>query len=51
MLHDSRNSNPGSATTWKDGVLWEAGGKTKRKGTSVYLRLIHVDAWQKPTQC
>ena len=26
---------------------WE-GGKFKRKGTYVYLWLIHVDVWQKP---
>ena len=26
------------------------GGRFKREGTYVYLRLIHVDVWQKPTQ-
>jgi len=26
------------------------GGKFKREGTYVYLWLIHVDVWQKPTQ-
>ena len=26
------------------------GGRFKRKGTYVYLWLIHVDVWQKPTQ-
>ena len=30
------------------GVGW--GGSVKREGTSVYLRPIHDDAWQKPTQ-
>ena len=29
---------------------WEVGGKFKREGTYVYLRLIHVYVWQKPTQ-
>ena len=29
---------------------WEVGGKLKREGTYVYLRLIHVDIWQQPTQ-
>ena len=29
---------------------WEVGGRFKREGTCVYLRLIHVDIWQKPTQ-
>ena len=29
---------------------WEVGGRFKREGTYVYLWLIHVGAWQKPTQ-
>ena len=29
---------------------WEVGGGSKREGTYVYIWLIHVDAWQKPTQ-
>ena len=29
---------------------WEVVGRFKREGTFVYLWLIHVDAWQKPTQ-
>ena len=29
---------------------WEKGGGIKREGTYVYLWLIHVDIWQKPTQ-
>ena len=29
---------------------WEVGGKFKEEGTYVYLWLIHVDIWQKPTQ-
>ena len=31
-----------------DGV--EVGDRLKREGTYVYLWLIHVDVWQKPTQ-
>jgi len=27
-----------------------AGGRFKRERTYVYLRLIHVEVWQKPTQ-
>ena len=27
------------------------GGRFKREGTRVCLGLIHVDVWQKPTQC
>ena len=30
---------------------WEAGGRFRREGTYVYLWLIHVDVWQKLTQC
>ena len=29
---------------------WELGGRLKREGIYVHLWLIHVDAWQKPTQ-
>ena len=28
----------------------EMGGRFKREETYVYLQLIHVDVWQKPTQ-
>ena len=28
----------------------EMGGRFKREGTYIYLWLIHVDVWQKPTQ-
>ena len=34
----------------RGGVGWEVGGRLKREGTYVYLWLIHVDVWQKPTQ-
>ena len=30
------------------GSRWEGG---RREGRYVYLRLIHVEVWQKPTQC
>ena len=29
---------------------WEVGGRFKREGTYVYIWLIHIDVWQKPTQ-
>ena len=29
---------------------WEVEGRFKREDTYVYLRLLHVDVWQKPTQ-
>ena len=28
----------------------EAGGRFKREGVKVHLRMIHVDIWQKTTQ-
>ena len=28
----------------------EVGGTFKREGTNVYLWLIHVDVWEKPTK-
>ena len=31
-------------------MWWEVGGRFKREGTYVYLWLIHVGVWQKPTQ-
>ena len=30
---------------------WEMGEGFRKEGTYVYLWLIHVDVWQKPTQC
>ena len=33
-----------------EGGKWEVGGRRKREGTYIYLWLIHVDIWQKPTQ-
>ena len=29
---------------------WKMGRGLRREGTCVYLWLIHVDVWQKPTQ-
>ena len=29
---------------------WEVGGRFKKEGTYIYLWLIHVNIWQKPTQ-
>ena len=29
---------------------WEMGRRFKKEGTYVYLSLIHVYVWQKPTQ-
>ena len=29
---------------------WKEGRRFKKEGTYVYLWLIHVDVWQKPTQ-
>lgn len=44
------SSNQCSLTTEKGGRRVEAGREAQEGGTSAHLRLIHVDAWQKPTQ-
>ena len=31
-------------------MAWKMEGSFKREGICVYLWLIHVDVWQKPTQ-
>ena len=47
--YDSGNSNWGSVATQRGGMGREEGGRFEREGTYVYLWLIHVDVWQKPT--
>ena len=49
-LCDTGSSNWGSVTTYRGGMGWEVGGRFQREGIYVYLWLIHVDVWQKPTQ-
>ena len=39
-----------SMTTQRGGMGWAVGGGFKREGTYVYLWLIHVGVWQKPSQ-
>ena len=40
----------GSVTTQRGEMRREVGGMFKRERTYVYLWLIHVEVWQKPTQ-
>ena len=47
---DAQNPNQGSTTTQRGRMGREVRGRFKREGTPVYLWLIHVGAWQKPTQ-
>ena len=49
MLYDARSSNWCSVTSYRGGIGWEVGKRFKREGTYIYLWLIHVDTWQKPT--
>ena len=49
LLYDSGNSNRSSGTISRGGMGWEVGGRFKKEGTYVYLWLIHVDVWHKPT--
>ena len=39
-----------SVISWRGRMEWEMGWRFKKEGTYVYLWLIHVDIWQKPTQ-
>ena len=39
-----------SVTTYRGGMRWEVGGRFRREGIYVYLWLIYVDVWKKPTQ-
>ena len=40
-----------SVTTTKLSFKWDGVGRRfRREGTYVYLWLMHVDVWQKPTQ-
>ena len=50
LLYNSGNSNQGSVTTQRGRMEWEEGERFKKEGTQVYLWVIHVDVWQKPTQ-
>ena len=43
LLYGSGNSNPGSVSTWRDGMGREMGGRFKREGIYVYIWLIHVE--------
>ena len=53
-LRDSQESvDPqliNSSINLRGGMGWEVGERFKRKGTYVYLWLIHTDVRQKPTQ-
>ena len=44
------SSNQCSLTTQRGGMECEVGGKFQSERTYFYLRLIHVDVWQKPTR-
>lgn len=50
LLYDPVSSNQGSATTQRGGKEEQAGGRLKTEGTRVNLWLLHVEAWQRPTQ-
>ena len=48
-MFDSGNSDRCSITTQRGQMGREMGGRFKREETYVYLWLIHVEIWQKPT--
>ena len=45
-----RSSTGYSVTPYRGGMTWEVGGRFRREETYMYLWLIHVHVWQKPTQ-
>ena len=51
LLYDAGSSALGSVTTLRGGRECGVGVRYKTEGTYVYLQLIHVDVWQKSTQC
>ena len=50
LLYDSGHSNWGSVTTQSGWMGREFARRFQRERTYVYLWLIHVDVWQKPTR-
>ena len=47
FLYDSTNPNRGSVAIQSSGMGKQMAERFKREGIYVYLRLIHVDSWQK----
>ena len=50
MLYVTGNSTRNSVKIYRGGMMWEVGGRFRRKEAYVYLWLIHVHVWQEPTQ-
>ena len=50
MLYDAGNSKLVLCDNIKGWDGMGSGRSLKREGTYIYLWLIHVDIWQKPTQ-
>ena len=50
LLYNTGSSTQYYMTIQMDGIGWGVGRRFKREGTCVYLWLIHVFVWQKPTQ-
>ena len=50
-VYNTGRSTQCSVTTQRGEMGREMGGGPRREGTYVYLWLIHLDVWQKPTQC
>ena len=50
MLYDAESPKPVPFDHLEGGVGREVGGRFRKRGTYLYLWLIHVDAWQKTSQ-
>ena len=49
FLYDTMSSNWCFLTTQSGGMDWEVGWRFKREWTYLYLWLLHIVIWQKPT--
>ena len=50
LMHEEGSQSRWSGTIQRDWVGRKVGGQLRIVGTHVYLWLIHVNVWQKPSQ-
>ena len=50
LVSDMGTQSHCSVATWRDRVGREAGGEFRTEGTHVYLGLVLIKVWQKPSQ-
>ena len=50
LMYDAGNPKPVPCDNLEGGMGREVGEGLKREGIYIYLRPIHVEVWQKPSQ-